>query len=120
MAYRPERYRADLKQFRHFRLHRAISCRPAQFIHCAIVGGADHEGNPRIVAVNDENNGYDIAEIERWIFHFFTVGMPEIGGFPWLPGTKPPDRNHLFWSMVDRFGNDVRPVMMYHAIWTIH
>jgi hypothetical protein len=26
----------------------------------------------------------------------------------------------LFWQMVNHFGNGVRKVMMYHAIWTIH
>jgi hypothetical protein len=76
-----------------------------------------------------EKNGYDIAEIERWLFNYFTVGMPEINvtvgkthvvGFPWLPGTEPPDRNHLFWSMVRHFGNDVRPIMMRSPIWTFH
>jgi hypothetical protein len=71
---------------------------------------------------DDINGGYDIAEIEKWLFRYFIIGMPEVGGFPWLPlpGVKPPDRNHLFWSMVERFGQGVRPVMMYHAIWTIH
>jgi hypothetical protein len=44
---------------------------------------------------------------------------PEVGGFPPFCG-EIPDRNFVFWAMVERFGNDVRPVMMYHAIWTIH
>ena len=77
----------------------------------------------------DTKNDFDMAEIEKWLFYYFTVGMTEINvtvgktkvvGFPWLPGAEPPDRNHLFWSMVRHFGEGVRPVMMYHDIWTIH
>ena len=70
------------------------------------------------MAVNDENNGYDLAEIERWLFNYFTVGMgPEVGGLPCL-GSDPPDMTHLFWSMVRHFGNDVRPIIMrYDNYW---
>jgi hypothetical protein len=68
----------------------------------------------------DINRGFDIAEIERWLFNYFRIGMTKVGGFPVLPGDDPPDRNDLFWRMVKHFGNDVRPVMMYHHVWTIH
>jgi hypothetical protein len=68
---------------------------------------------------DDVNGGYDIAEIEKWISRYFRTGMTEVGGFPACFG-KPPDRNHLFWQMVWHFGNDVRKVMMYHHVWTIH
>jgi hypothetical protein len=64
---------------------------------------------------------FDLAELDRWINNFFRIGMgPEVGGFPSLPGDEPPDRNHLFFSMVRHFGQAVRPVMMYHHVWTIH
>ena len=62
---------------------------------------------------------FDIAEIEKWIFRYFLTGLTEVGGFPAFPD-KPPDRDFLFWQMVEHFGNDVRPVMMYHHVWTIH
>jgi hypothetical protein len=32
----------------------------------------------------DDNNGYDIAEIERWLFNYFRGGMTEVSGWPWL------------------------------------
>jgi len=45
----------------------------------------------------DINRGFDIAEIERWLFNYFRIGMTKVGGFPVLPGDDPPDRNDLFW-----------------------
>jgi len=69
---------------------------------------------------DDINGGYDIAEIERWLFNYFRTGMMEVGGFPCMFNSEPPDRDYLFWQMVRHFGQGVRPVMMYHHIWTIH
>ena len=69
--------------------------------------------------MRDPNNGFDIAEIERWLFNYFRTGMTEVGGFPAFPG-KAPDRNYLFWQMIEHFGNDVRPIMMRSHIWTFH
>ena len=65
---------------------------------------------------DDINGGYDIAEIEKWLIRYFMVGM----AFPQPPWFDPPDRNHLFWSMVKHFGQPIRKVMMYHHVWTIH
>jgi len=65
----------------------------------------------------DINGGFDIAEIEKWILRYFLTGMT--GGFPAM-FNEPPDRDFLFWQMVEHFGNDVRPIMMRSHIWTFH
>jgi hypothetical protein len=69
---------------------------------------------------DDINGGFDIAEIEKWLGRYFRTGMSsEVGGFPACIG-KAPDRNYLFWQMVNHFGNDVRPILMRSHIWTFH